>query len=668
MHIRHHFAKYFKHKARIIPGKMREIVEALHKLPGLIDKPLRERDFRRIESIFKELTPSKNNIIPRSEWDEAMESLYDEYPRTWGRFWYRCADPVFYASPLQLRTSVLERRICTVCKLNYTKDVRMACYKCNKEGKGEFLRQQRIHKDAAAPTAEEYATRKAERERKRARSREQTLREMRENAQRIWAERSEEEVTKIVRKGQATLIKKYGSLEKANKERGKKVRESLAKLTDEDWAARRAKITATNQERYGVDVSWASEKVKKKIQQTCLKKYGVRFPSQSPSIREKIRHTNLERYGVDNPTRNPKIARKVLKKSLLTRKVAIEGKTFTVQGSFEEELIGKLVERFGVDNVLTQFSKKFPDTDSWTPDFYIRSKGKYVECKSAYTLMKNQPVLDRNKQKAKLKNCVWIVKMSVSRFPSLWVTLPNKWHRHPDILYLLHSLYLKKLGFQVTENEVTKGNSVFLRHEVRDADKLKVILALTGHHETEVTVGARDTEVRKVSTEVADRFLRFHLQGPCRSSVKLGLFYKSSLVALATFRRPIVKSKENADWELARFCVRPGYRVQGGLSKLLSAFKKLKGSCTLLSFSDKRYSEGKVYKACGFDLVRESQPGYFWIHEDGTFLYRQQAQKHKLAKLLGDEFDPELSEAGNMKRLGFEKVKDKGQLVFMKQL
>ena len=41
-------------------------------------------------------------------------------------------------------------------------------------------------------------------------------------------------------------------------------------------------------------------------------------------------------------------------------------------------------------------------------------------------------------------------------------------------------------------------------------------------------------------------------------------------------------------------------------------------------------------------------------------------QKHKLVKLLGDKFNPTLSESDNMKNNQFSKVYDCGNMVFVK--
>ncbi|MBR4315953.1 MAG: hypothetical protein IKP65_03150, partial [Alphaproteobacteria bacterium] len=62
---------------------------------------------------------------------------------------------------------------------------------------------------------------------------------------------------------------------------------------------------------------------------------------------------------------------------------------------------------------------------------------------------------------------------------------------------------------------------------------------------------------------------------------------------------------KNYDYELIRFASKIGYQVIGGASKLLSYFRKqYKGS--IISYADRRYSNGKLYEAIGFKLIGKS--------------------------------------------------------------
>ena len=55
----------------------------------------------------------------------------------------------------------------------------------------------------------------------------------------------------------------------------------------------------TNMEKYGVEFTTQSEKVKDKIKQSCLEKYGVEHISHCKEVKDKTKKTCLEKYGVE---------------------------------------------------------------------------------------------------------------------------------------------------------------------------------------------------------------------------------------------------------------------------------------------------------------------------------------------------------------------------------
>jgi len=177
-------------------------------------------------------------------------------------------------------------------------------------------------------------------------------------------------------------------------------------------------------------------------------------------------------------------------------------------------------------------------------------------------------------------------------------------------------------------------------------------------------IGARQTQIRKIEAAEATAFLdKWHIQGSTSASVNLGLFYSDSLLAVMTFRRPTISTAY--DWEMARFVVKGNWSIAGAASKLLSAFRTEGAHAgSIVSYADRRYSEGGLYRTLGFELIRVSKPGYFYYHQSARAVSRYSAQKHKLGKLLGDGFDAALSERQNMEANGYHRVFDCGQFVF----
>ena len=83
---------------------------------------------------------------------------------------------------------------------------------------------------------------------------------------------------------------------------------------------------------------------------------------------------------------------------------------------------------------------------------------------------------------------------------------------------------------------------------------------------------------------------------------------------------------------------------------------------SIISYADRRYSNGKLYEKIGFTQSHITDTGYFYV-KGGKIFNRQQFQKHKLKGILSD-YSPELTEEENMLRNGYFRLYDCGQLVY----
>lgn len=175
-------------------------------------------------------------------------------------------------------------------------------------------------------------------------------------------------------------------------------------------------------------------------------------------------------------------------------------------------------------------------------------------------------------------------------------------------------------------------------------------------------VFARQCNIVDVSPEVATSFLEDnHLQGACGSSVRLGLEYQGVLVSLMTFGKP--RFDKHHDWELIRFCNLKFTNVVGGASRLLKAFKNYR-SGTIVSYANRRWSDGGLYETLGFTLMGISEPTYYYISPNCSKVYhRSTFMKHKLGAIL-DRFDPNISEVDNMYAHGYRRIWDCGSKVY----
>jgi hypothetical protein len=105
--------------------------------------------------------------------------------------------------------------------------------------------------------------------------------------------------------------------------------------------------------------------------------------------------------------------------------------------------------------------------------------------------------------------------------------------------------------------------------------------------------------------------------------------------------------------------------VVGGASKLFAAFNQRYLPGSVVSYADRRYSDGGLYKVLGFEFSHNAAPNYWYFknRDSGSIYSRIAFQKHKLAGKLPN-FDPTLSEWENMKRNGYDRVFDCGNSVW----
>jgi transposase len=146
-----------------------------------------------------------------------------------------------------------------------------------------------------------------------------------------------------------------------------------------------------------------------------------------------------------------------------------------------------------------------------------------------------------------------------------------------------------------------------------------------------------------------------HIQGEDRSKIKLGLVYENDLVCIMTF----CKSRFNTSykWELSRFATKKGITVIGGFTKLLSWFRS-EYDGNIVSYADKRYSNGNVYYKNGFDMIRVNPPSYYYV--DKNCLERFNRMKFQ-KKLIGAYDCTEYEKAREM---GYNKIFDCGTICF----
>ena len=139
---------------------------------------------------------------------------------------------------------------------------------------------------------------------------------------------------------------------------------------------------------------------------------------------------------------------------------------------------------------------------------------------------------------------------------------------------------------------------------------------------------ARKCKVIEVSTIDYKEFTnKPHLQGYAHATIKYGLTYDDKLVAVMGFG----KSRYTSDgFEMIRFC--SDNTVVGGASKIFKHFIKQHDPVSVVSYANRCWSTGSLYKTLGFKNVTSNDlnVGYWYISSDYKRYHRSNFTKGKL--------------------------------------
>lgn len=391
----------------------------------------------------------------------------------------------------------------------------------------------------------------------------------------------------------------------------------------------------TNIKKFGVENAGQASHIKQKIKETCVLRYGVESTLSRPDVRKKSREaleqnleeiilrtkrTNLAKYGHECSLHGQDGRQKTLQ--TLETKYGVDHNSkipdvkekkrqqlhsYRKTSKFEDEILD-CIEALGFSGEIKRNVR-----DIITPleiDIFIPSLNLGIECSGCYWHSDPWKPQDYHVNKVNMAEQVGIKLINIFDY---------EWYHKRDII----------------------------EHRLRSALGL-------GRK-----IGARQCTVEEISSPVTRSFLkRYHLQGWVPASQNYGLFLDDQLVAVMTFAKPRFNKKY--DFELIRYA--SCWNISGGASKLLSFFLKKNPGCSLITYADRRWSNGNLYEQLGFRLTHMTSPGY-WYFKDDQFKHRTVFQKHKLPQLL-EKYDCNLGEVENMYENGWRRIFDCGNRVY----
>jgi hypothetical protein len=348
------------------------------------------------------------------------------------------------------------------------------------------------------------------------------------------------------------------------------------------------KIINKNIEKYGVSNPSQNEDIKKKQQDTCFNKYGVENPFQSEEIKHKIEKQNLELYGVKNSFQRKEIQEK--QKSTIKEKYKVDH--YSKTSEFRVKITNTNIERYGSPFPSHKYGRAQDEIKEWLNSF-------------GFNFSSNHTVLD-GKELDMLDDKL---KIAIEYCGLYW---HNECSPEPrDHNYHLNK-HTKCIEKDIQLLTVFEDEWKFRQDQCKS--HIKSILGVSSKK-----IFARKCEIKEISKLDAKSFFEsYHIQGSNKLGVIFyGLFFEDTLCAvmsLGRHSRQIDASKKEIT--LDRLCFKDGVQILGGASKLFakcSEWARNNGYKKIISFSDNRWSLGKVYERMGFLLEKEYRPDYSYV-------------------------------------------------------
>jgi hypothetical protein len=464
------------------------------------------------------------------------------------------------------------------------------------------------------------------------------------------------------------------------------------------------KMVKTNLERIGAPTPFHSKEIQDQIKQQNLENLGVKYPFQSPTIQDKVKATFIEVFGVSNPRQDPSISKQI-ETTNLERYGAIS--------PFGSKDIQKKIK----ENNLIEYGYEYPcQSDIVKEEVKKNNFIKYgVTHPNKIHIPKEFLEISENKEEVLQLISTLSVKEIAKKYGIDPTTIYGVLQRHGIELYnkstyemeiagflksldiehirntrtIIHPLeldfYIPSLNLAIefnglfTHSEISRGNGrgkdknyhsnkhqlclnkgiqllqIFQDEWDNQKDIVKSkIQYLVGRGAKGVF--ARKTEIKDINfSETRNFYEKYHIQGHANYvQVNYGAFFNNALIACISFT-----DKKNGIWEISRFAG-DGRSHPGLFSKMLKHFILEHNPIKIITFSDKRWTDGKLYETTGFVKTKEYKHGY-WITDYEHRFYRSNFMKNKIKKNFGLDIEDK-TEWQLIQELGLDRIWDAGRI------
>jgi len=449
-----------------------------------------------------------------------------------------------------------------------------------------------------------------------------------------------------------------------NKQRGESIKEAWKTFA---FDKRQLKTDETILEHYGTVENYHRNRIEKS-KKACLEKYGSTNWIQSEIGKTKFKQIIFGKYGVENVSQLEDVKTKIRKQINLNTYENLKRFQSIVKPLFKSEnyhgnnktdlydwlccKCGKPFKDYYDNGAIPRCLSCFPHTRSaiegQIKEFLDNKHIQYIQ--TTKSILKNFKELDfyiKDKQLAiEVDGLYWHSEISGNK--------DKNYH-------LAKTLECEKMNIKlihIFEDEIINKSTLI-------EQKLKHILGLI-----QKSIPARKCLVKEIDHRIKNKFMnKYHIQGEDKSAINLGLYYKNRLVAMMTFsklRKALGQIHKEGSWELSRYATIANFNIIGGAGKLLKHFERTYNPLKLITYADRRWSQGNMYNQLGFNLDHISPPNYWYVlHNHRRRIHRFNFRKNVLKDKL-KTFDSKLTEWENMQLNGHDRIWDCGNLVFIK--
>jgi hypothetical protein len=133
-------------------------------------------------------------------------------------------------------------------------------------------------------------------------------------------------------------------------------------------------------------------------------------------------------------------------------------------------------------------------------------------------------------------------------------------------------------------------------------------------------------------------------------------------MTFGNLRKNLGNNSKKGNYELLRFCNSINITVIGGASKLFKYFlSNYTDVIQIISYADRCWSNGNLYRKLGFELDSITEPNYYYIIDN----IRRNRYNYRKDKLISMGYDKNKSENTIMREIGYNRIYDCGSLKFI---